>query len=51
MSELTARDWTRNLNESGEFLLPTEAGSGFSPNKETEGLDWLHVEAAEKVFH
>ena len=51
MSELTSRDWTRNLDESGDFLLPTEAGSGFSPNKETEDLDWMHVEAVGEALH
>ena len=47
MSKLASMDWTRNLNESGDFLLPTEAGSGFSPNNQTEDLDWQLVETFE----
>ena len=45
MSELASKDWTRNLDESGDFVLPTAPGSGFTPSEQAEGMDWVRVEA------
>ena len=43
MSKLASKDWTANINTSGDFVLPTSAGSGFVPEKKSEELGWFHV--------